>query len=99
MSRNTRDKQSLKNILDFLANAPENETIIKMDCNEHCEELGALAERVASGEDLCNILPELEEHMKYWGDCREEFEALVAILKAELEGSLPDLPAADNPEP
>jgi hypothetical protein len=42
-----------------------------------------LAERVANGERLEDIMPEFEEHVRCWKDCREEFEALVAILKAE----------------
>lgn len=77
-------KQQLEEFLNFLANAPEDQEIIAMDCNEHCEQLAVLAERVARGEDLAAILPELQQHMRYWRDCREEFWALVAIIKAEL---------------
>lgn len=78
-------RQNLEDFLNFLANAPEDQEIIAMDCNEHCEQLAALAERVARGEDLGTILPELQQHMRYWRDCREEFWALVAVLKAELD--------------
>ena len=79
---------NLKALLDFVENAPANQEIINMDCNDHCEQLATLAERVANGEELNVVLPELQEHMRYWGDCREEFLALVAVLKAELEGDL-----------
>jgi hypothetical protein len=34
--------------------------------------------------------------MKYWGDCREEFYALVSVLKAEVAGGCPPVP--ENPE-
>ncbi|MCS6834785.1 MAG: hypothetical protein NZ750_02060 [Anaerolineae bacterium] len=74
----------LQALLDFVANAPEDPIIIAMDCNDHCEKMASLAERVANGETLEDILPELQEHMRYWGDCREEFMALVAVLKAEM---------------
>jgi len=74
----------LQALLDFVAHAPEDPNIIAMDCNDHCEVMASLAERVANGESLEDILPELQEHMRYWGDCREEFLALVAVLKAEM---------------
>lgn len=74
--------------MSFVLKAPVNEEIIAMDCNDGCEQLAYLAERVANGEDLSAILPELEQHMCYWSDCREEFDALVAILKAEHAGRL-----------
>lgn len=93
-----QDRQTLKNALDFIVNAPEDPEIIAMDCNEGCEQLASLAERVARGEDLQSLLPELEKHMQFWGDCREEFDALVAVLKAELCGALPDLPLCGEDE-
>lgn len=86
---------NLKALLDFVENAPANQEIINMDCNDHCEQLATLAERVANGEELNVVLPELQEHMRYWGDCREEFLALVAVLKAELEGDLSEFPEED----
>jgi hypothetical protein len=79
-------------ILDFLANAPENDEIMAMDCNDHCEQMACLAERVARGESLDTILPQLQHYIRYWRDCREEFVALVSILKAEITGDMPPLP-------
>jgi hypothetical protein len=83
--------KNLNDLLNFIENAPADERIIAMDCNDHCEELAALAEQVANGAKLEDILPELQEHMKYWGDCREEFIALVSVLKAEMLDDLPEL--------
>jgi len=88
--------QNLAKLMNFVDNAPENQEIIDMDCNEHCEQLAALAEQVANGVELESVLPELKEHMKYWGDCREEFMALVTVLKAELMDDLPELPELDD---
>jgi hypothetical protein len=83
---NRCDQSNVQNFLDFLQNAPADEDIIRMDCDEFCDEVSQLAERVANGEDLTHILPALEEHMQHWSGCREEFEALVAVLKAEQNG-------------
>lgn len=79
-------QDDLKNILDFLQ-APEDEYVIEMDCSS-CDTLAALAEKVAAGTPIQEVLPALAEHVQYWRDCREEFEALVAILKAEGDGTL-----------
>ena len=83
--------RNLSELLNFVENAPANEKIIAMDCNDHCEDMAKLAEMVANGADLAEVLPELQEHMKYWGDCREEFIALVHVLKAEMLDELPEL--------
>lgn len=77
------DGEQLDQLLDFIVNAPADETLIKMDCNDCCEKISRLAEQVANGADLNDILPEMQKFMHYWGDCREEFEALVAVLKQE----------------
>ncbi len=91
MADKEKAKRNLTELLDFIENAPADEEIIAMDCNEHCEQLAALAERVANGAELQEILPELQDHMRYWGDCREEFIALVNVLRAEMYDELPEL--------
>lgn len=78
-----------KNLLNFLQESSTHEDIVAMDCNDYCETLSHLAERVAAGDDLRELLPALEEHMRYWSDCREEFEALVAVIRAEIAGTAP----------
>ena len=82
------DGDQLEKLFDFIANAPADETLIKMDCNDCCEQIAQLAEQVANGADLNVILPEMQKFMHYWGDCREEFEALVSVIRQEraLEG-------------
>lgn len=81
------DENNVQNMLSFF-NAPADEEIIALDCNDYCEILAELAEQVAKGANLQDLLPELEKHMQHWSDCREEFDALVAVLKAEQEGRL-----------
>ena len=83
------DEDDLRHRLEFLRAPEEDERIINMDCSD-CDRLAALAEQVAEGEPVENVLPELAEHLHYWRDCREEFEALVTVLKAESSGSISD---------
>ncbi len=73
-------------MLDFVLNQPLHDDCVSMDCTDDCESISRLAERVANGESLEGIMPEFEQHIRCWKDCREEFEALVAILKAEKQG-------------
>lgn len=83
------NENNIQNFLTFFE-APTDEEIVAMDCNDYCEQLAELAERVASGENLNDLLPALQQHMHYWTDCREEFDALVAIIKAEQGGEQPE---------
>lgn len=78
------DVNDLGKLLDFVVNAPADENLINMDCNDGCEKISRLAEQVASGADLSEILPEMEEFMQCFVCCREEFEALVAVIKREM---------------
>lgn len=76
------DDQSAR-LLDFVLTQPLDDECVAMDCTEDCESISRMAERVANGERLEDIMPEFEQHVRCWKDCREEFEALVAILMAE----------------
>jgi len=97
MTDQQRIVQNLQTILDFTANAPENHEIMAMDCNDHCENMAYLAERAAAGAPLEEILPELQHYLRYWRDCREEFVALVSVLKAEMSQTMPELPSRCKP--
>lgn len=88
--------EDAKRALTFIMDAPYDEEIVAMDCNDYCEQLAELAEKVANGGKLDDLLPEWQEHMQYWSDCREEFEALVAVLKAEKAAELEEAMAAEN---
>ncbi len=77
--------EQLKKIVDSIIIAHHDDP---MDCEACSRELDCLAERVALGANLSDLLPEVEYHLNCCRDCREEFEALVAILKAELNGEI-----------
>lgn len=60
----------------------------QMDCEMCSLNLECLAEKVAMGANLHDLLPEMERHLACCQDCAEEFQALVCILRAELNGQL-----------
>jgi hypothetical protein len=59
-----------------------------MDCESCNQQFECLAEMVADGAQLVEIIPAVENHLCCCPDCREEFEALVAIVRAENSGYL-----------
>ncbi len=77
---------STKKLIDFICSQSFNDEVIDMDCNECCERLTCIAEKVAEGAKLADIMPSLEEHFRCWPDSREEFDALVAVIRAERNG-------------
>lgn len=58
---------------------------VSCDAQFHC-----WAEQAASGADLRAILPEVVAHLEVCPECREEFEAILCILRAEQAGLLDD---------
>lgn len=63
----------------------------ELDCASCDDEMTHLAELVASGEDPETLLPAVYDHIKRCHACREDYEALLAVLKAEDTGLLDDL--------
>jgi anti-sigma factor ChrR (cupin superfamily) len=64
-----------------------------MDCNRCNSQMAYLAEQVAQGADMHALWPAVEVHLECCADCREEFNALLAIVRAEKSGQIPDEPA------
>ncbi len=61
-----------------------------IDCESCDAHLCRLAELVSSGADICTLIPEVEAHLKCCRDCKEEWDALIAIMCAEQAGLLKD---------
>jgi hypothetical protein len=70
----------LRVLIDLIFNT-HLDTII--DCETCAEQFHSLAELVAGGANAAELLPAVEEHLRCCRDCREEFEFLVAMLKAD----------------
>ncbi|MCI0712273.1 MAG: hypothetical protein L0154_19115 [Chloroflexi bacterium] len=78
-------QEQIKSLLDCLSTTLDNEA----DCEQFNMEMDCLAEMIAAGKARGDVLsPEMEAHIKHSNDCREEFEALIAILRAEEAGEL-----------
>jgi len=54
-----------------------------IDCGAASKEFECLAEQAVMGTDIHIILPQVAAHLDCCADCREEYNALVAILRAE----------------
>ncbi len=69
------------------------ENSVDMDCNDCCEYMSELAEQVAAGRPLRELMPDLAAHLHCYPCVREEFQALTTILQAEQAGALDQLEA------
>lgn len=58
----------------------------EMDCDTCNEQIDCLAELVAVGHDPNKLLPAVQAHLDCCNDCREEFNALLAILRGQQAG-------------
>jgi hypothetical protein len=56
---------------------------VELSCDEILHLMDECAEAVLRGEDHALVVPLFEKHLEMCGDCREEFEALLKILRAE----------------
>ena len=60
--------------------------VVEYDCDQALRVLDEYADCVMRGEDAAAMLPLVHKHLVMCPDCREEFEALMRVLRA---GSLP----------
>ena len=56
---------------------------VELSCDEVLRLIGACAEAVLRGEDHTQAVPLFEKHIEMCADCREEFEGLLRILRAQ----------------
>jgi hypothetical protein len=52
-------------------------------CDECCEQMECLAERVLCGQKAEGVLQAIQNHIECCHYCRQEFESLVVVLRAE----------------
>ncbi|MDQ7030844.1 MAG: hypothetical protein Q9O62_14250 [Ardenticatenia bacterium] len=53
----------------------------ELSCDECFEELDRFAELVLAGREIPEAMRLVQAHLERCGDCREEFEALLAALR------------------
>ena len=80
--------ERVKSLMNCLEQTLDNEA----DCREFDIQMDYIAEALANGRSTSELLtPEFEAHLLHSNDCKEEFNALIAILKAEEAGKLENL--------
>ncbi len=72
----------LKAFMKEIAETREGEEI---GCDECFEQVDRFIEMELSGMNAARAMPLVQEHLKMCGECREEFEALLASLRATEE--------------
>lgn len=55
----------------------------ELDCDECIELLDSFAEEMLAGKDASEAMPLVEKHLELCSYCHEEFEALLAALRAQ----------------
>ena len=60
----------------------------EIDCAGCDAEMPHFVDLLNAGQDPARLLPAVQEHLDRCADCHEEFEALLAILRAEHQGLL-----------
>jgi hypothetical protein len=56
---------------------------IELSCDEILSLMDECAEAALRGQDISALMPLFQRHMDMCADCREEFEGLLRILRAE----------------
>ena len=54
----------------------------EIGCDECFEQLDRFVEMTLAGKNAAEAMPLVQDHLEHCGDCREEFEALLAALRA-----------------
>jgi len=83
--------ERFQRLVQFIFEEHEHDTL---NCEACCEQLAHLSELVALGANLHDLMPAVEGHLDCCPECREQYEALLCIIRAELNGMLPPQPAS-----
>ena len=54
----------------------------ELSCDEVFALLDQYAEMASKGEDVSKFMPQVKHHLEVCGECKEEYEALLAMLAA-----------------
>ena len=75
---NSLEAQPLKRMVRGIVTAHPDE----IGCDECFEQLDQFVEMQLAGKDVAQAMPLVHDHLVRCRDCREEFEALLAALRA-----------------
>jgi hypothetical protein len=63
---------------------------VEIDCTTCLDRVPVYVERVLSGADAAEDMPDVHVHLALCQDCHEEYEALRDVLELEASGGLPE---------
>ena len=72
-------REHMRRLLECLASVHRDGGI---DCDTAASHFTRLCEQALNGADIHSILPQAAAHIAHCPDCREEYEALLAVLRA-----------------
>jgi hypothetical protein len=72
------ESQELKRLVRMVMTTRPDE----IGCDECFQQLDEFVEMALDGKDAAEAMPLVQDHLERCGDCREEFEALLAALHA-----------------
>ena len=75
--------EMMQGLINMLVMTDTNE----VSCDEVFAVLAEFAEMKQRGEDVIKFMPLIQKHLDMCPDCREEYEILMDVLKAELHQS------------
>jgi len=74
----SEDRAAVKEMLHgILSTRPD-----EIDCDECFKQLDRFAEMIMAGQDVAQVMPLVQDHLERCRDCCQEFEALLAALRA-----------------
>lgn len=76
------NRDELEKLMQVVSVTREDE----IDCEECLQRVDRFVEMKLAGLDAEEAMPLVEDHLQKCGDCREEFEALLAAMR-EVEGA------------
>jgi hypothetical protein len=65
-----------KLVRDVLGTRPD-----EMACDECLEQMDRFVEMTLAGQDAAEAMPLVQHHLEQCGNCHEEFEALLSVLR------------------
>ena len=72
------DRDIFKALIGEIADTRE----VEIGCDECFEQVDRFVEMRLTGLDAAQAMPLVQQHLEMCGECREEFEALLAALRA-----------------
>jgi hypothetical protein len=63
---------------------------VEIDCTTCLDRVPVYVERVLSGADAAQDMPDVHVHLALCQDCHEEYEALRDVAELDASGGLPD---------